>query len=184
MLDVDNVTPAIRLMAGQVKNPENYPLFSIRDRSWHPRSYFDTNTRGCIIPPDVVEIDNFTMTPALLQTWRDCQTLERAFYDYLVSINPHSQWFRPCSTVWEFMNAIHIEARQALKNKTQDIQRTHKVMSPDMLMPHFKAYQDFLLEHTKQPIEKREANWFTTHFTIDQFTFPLIYIEGTIDAQA
>lgn len=179
MSEFDHVTPAIRLLASNVSNPDQHRLFSIRDRTWHPRSYFDTNTRGCIIPDDVVDIESFILTPNLLQVWRDCQMLEMAFYKFLMGINPHSQWFRPCSTIYEFMSAVHIEARQSMIDR-DTVQRTQRLMSPQMLESHWVAYQLFLLEYSTRAVESRTGEWSTTHFTIGQFTFPLVYVEGTL----
>lgn len=153
-------------------NPENYPYFSVASREWRPSSYYDTNTRGCIIPGDVIHRDKIDeISDEILQILQDCTTIEAAFCSYLTDLDTFSNWFRKCENVYGLIEKVRFELHP------DDMKRCLKIMSiPGMMDEYFKSYSSFMTIVANTPIHQRVTQHTRTEFKIDLFTFNNIYI--------
>ena len=98
------------LLKNHITLTGNHSVLCLASLNSHPLSYYDTNTRGTILPASAVSYTGPEMTPVVtdanVDLFNNFIVIEELIVDYLAYVQTNPNYCRKCNTKWDFINAL------------------------------------------------------------------------------
>lgn len=173
------VSITLRHLIKSLPNPENKPLLCLGSLKFHSRSYYETNTRGVIIPHTTIEVsdvdkDDWEAPVQALLVLDAFHAIERHFINFLATYKSDSAYYRKCATKWDLINKLRFVFNDAQLDDKYLKELYNLISIPESIDYFFDVYCEYL-KYRETATAEPTVSIVNDIVTIGEFTYVAKY---------